>query len=68
MVRAVKCWGTSGGAGVEGKHTSKKSIELDEEFEVDVVALRRFAMAAAHVVSVEIDTWRMTIVSCVDPL
>lgn len=39
-----------------GEQTSKKTVELDEEFKVDVIALGGFAMGAAHVVSVEIDT------------
>lgn len=39
-----------------GERTSKETVELDEEFEVDVVALGGFAMGAAHMVSVEIDT------------
>jgi len=40
-----------------GRRTSQEAVELDEELEVDIVALGRFAMRAPHVMPIEIDTW-----------
>ena len=36
--------------------TRQEAIELHEKSEIDVVALRRSAVAASHMVLVEIDT------------
>ena len=39
--------------------TCQEAVELDEELEVDVLALGRFAVRIAHMMVVEIDTCRM---------
>lgn len=38
------------------ERTGKEAIELDEEFEIDVIALWGLAVGAAHMVSIQIDT------------
>jgi hypothetical protein len=43
--------------------TSQEAVQLHEELEVRIVALRRLAVRVAHVVTVEIDTYTMTRVS-----
>lgn len=55
-VRPEKCKIGAVGAWESGEQTCKETVELDKEFEVDIVALRGFAMGTAHMVSVEIDT------------
>jgi hypothetical protein len=37
-------------------HTSEKSVQLDQELEVDIVTLGSLTMAVLDVVAVEIDT------------
>ena len=39
--------------------TSEEAVELDEQLEVYVFALWRFAVCAAHMMSVEVDTCRL---------
>jgi len=38
------------------RRTSQEAVELDEQLEVDIVALGRFAVRTTHVVLVEVDT------------
>lgn len=42
----------------KGKHTGQEAIELHQELKVDVLALGRLAVCAAHMVTVQIDTCR----------
>lgn len=39
--------------------TSQEAVELDEQLEVDIVTLWRFAMRAAHMMLVEVDTCKI---------
>ena len=43
--------------------TSQEAVELHEQLKVDIVTLRRLAVRAADVMSVEIDTYENDIVS-----
>lgn len=44
--------------------TSQETVKLHEEFEVNIITLRSFAMAAPHVVRVQVDTcWGLPNVS-----
>lgn len=43
--------------------TSQEAVQLHEELEVRIVALGRLAVGVAHVVAVEIDTYKETKVS-----
>lgn len=43
--------------------TSQEAVQLHQELEVRIVALGRLAVGAAHVVAVEIDTYKETKVS-----
>lgn len=53
--------------GREGKDvsrlTSQEAVQLNQELQVDIVALGGLAVGAAHVVAVEIDTYKQTRVS-----
>ena len=46
---------------------ARKRVELDEELEVDVVALGSFAVCATHMMSVEVDTCRIALGSASVP-
>jgi hypothetical protein len=39
-----------------GIHTSKEAVKLHEHLQVNVLALRSLAVAAAHMVPVQVDT------------
>lgn len=56
MYALKKCKIGAVGARESGEQTSKETVELDEEFEIDIVAFRGFSMGTAHMMSVEIDT------------
>lgn len=43
---------------IEGKHTGQEAVELHQELKVDVLALGRLSVCAAHMVTVQIDTCR----------
>lgn len=43
--------------------TGQKAVKLDQELQVGIVALGGLAVGAAHVVAVEIDTYKQTRVS-----
>lgn len=43
--------------------TGQEAVQLDQELQVDIVALGGLAVGAAHVVAVEIDTYKQTRVS-----
>ncbi len=45
-------WDAEGG----GARTGQEAVELDEQLEVDIFALGRFAVPLTHVVLVKIDT------------
>lgn len=38
------------------ERTGKKAVQLDEQLEIDVIALWGFAVGAAHMVYIQIDT------------
>lgn len=38
-------------------HTGKEAVELHQNLQVDILAFRRFAMGAAHMVAVQVDTY-----------
>ena len=46
-----------------GERTGKEAVELDEELEVDIVALGSFAVRATHMMLVEVDTCRIALES-----
>ncbi len=41
-------------------HTGKEAVELHQNLQVNVLAFRRFAMGAAHMVAVQVDTYLST--------
>lgn len=42
---------------IEGEsHTGKEAVQLHQDLKIDVFALRRLAVAAAHMVTVQVDT------------
>lgn len=43
---------------IGGKHTGQEAVELHQELKVDVLALGRLSVCAAHMVTVQIDTCR----------
>ena len=43
---------------IEGRHTGQEAVELHQELKVDVLALGRLSVCAAHMVTVQIDTCR----------
>ena len=42
--------------GIGGSHTSQEAVELHQNLQVDVVALGSLAVAAPHMVAVQVDT------------
>lgn len=42
----------------KGRHTGQEAVELHQELKVNVLALGRLAVCAAHMVTVQIDTCR----------
>lgn len=52
-----------GGEGSISRLTGQEAVKLDQELQVDIVALGGLAVSAAHVVAVEIDTYKQTRVS-----
>lgn len=53
LVRGQEAWG----------HTGEESVELDQKLQIDVIGLRCFAMTAAHMMAIEIDTYKAIEVS-----
>jgi hypothetical protein len=43
----------------KGSHTSQEAVQLHQHLQVHVLALGRLAVAAAHMVTVEVDTWEI---------
>lgn len=44
----------------ESKHTGKEAIKLYENLQIDILAFRRLPMGAAHMVTVQVDTYNPT--------
>lgn len=41
----------------QGSHTSEKTVQLHQNLQVNIVTLGRLAMGAAHMVTVQVDTY-----------
>lgn len=37
-------------------HTAEEAIELHQNLQIDILAFRRLAMAATHMVAIQVDT------------
>lgn len=45
-------------------HTSQESVQLHQELKVHIVTLGRLAMGAAHMVTIQVDTYKQVISKC----
>lgn len=45
---------------MKGSHTSQEAVQLHQNLQVHVLALGRLAVAAAHMVTVKVDTWEIS--------
>lgn len=41
-----------------GNHTSQESVQFHQELKVHIVALGRLAVGAAHMVTIQVDTYK----------